>query len=710
MKRSKFVILFSFLAVMVLATVGSGYGFFYLNNPEPGTQDAEARVDDIEENYALKDNNAKASYFDVYFFVQEQAANASDSLSYTPTFSTDSGYWENTDLAEGVQAQPLDYPQYGWRKLTVYRSISVEQFNTIGHPLTTATDRHGFTYDFSGWTANRQAAQNCITHRQGDFDYVDAFQSLTQLDKLDTDGSEAGDGIIFLYPIFTTGKDYTISDAAAMQPVVQFTDTQKTNTNTSFFAQEGSYNNSTYRYNNMTVTQSDIDSNRFGINVSELGLEGGWFSSYDSTGWSGGWGDAVKDSGNSLFSLPGTYNIAVKVFVNANNFGIYQSNYDSFLTSARNTYGTIDAFANSENAVVVNTIEWGFDGEDPSGFITQSGISDMLVYVLVERVYEFHLMGGPYGTFGYNEEGVRPFYDGDIYVADYTPSPAADGTFVTTYGLNDVYIDASGKEFIDDYIGNPSNNPNDTYKASGIFKTNVFTIDAQDLISQSDDVFWDNGIQAFDETELKNIATRENQSPYVSVGSDLLQVADYREDEDDTDWDYSLQIGEDRHYGKAYRTMLKVTKTGYYDFRIKVTYKKQLDSGESSANIVNYVQSIQVAIAPVTSPYFIKIFANDSFDTHGIKDGGSGPFITHDFSGTNGSGNQLLYIYAFSDLGGTLGLDDKVFDPATGGDPVSFNDIMQNYDVYNHVSGDIIDSRGLILDRNYVLYVKAKNP
>ena len=466
----------------LLSLTGIGFSLFYVGNTSASRTDTAA-VDDIEENVALQDAGNSDSYFTLYFFVQEQAANVANPLDYVPSRNEQSGYWLDSKLPSGVTAQGND-GKYGYRMLTVYRSISVEQFETIGEPRTTAKDSHGiWTFGFSGWTANREAARNCISHRQGDFKYVDAFTSLTNLDQSTDDGSQAGDNTIFLYPIYSTGKDYSKPEAD-QQPVVEILDSTlykgedgNDSNGEIFFSQEGNQNPLTYRYNNFTISQDDISENRYSLRIGELGGGGCAFilGMQKTTGWTGEW---YPISGSQIFTLPGTYNITAKVFFDADNFGCSRGYFDSFNQNYINqNYGTIDSFIESEEGVIVNS----YKAHNTNG-------CDFFAYILVERVYEFHLMGGPYGTFDYNGETVRPFYDGNIYKEGYTPS-AGTNQFVITYGLNNVFIDASGTTFEDRYIGNPDNNPSE-YQASGIFKRNVFTIDAQNLIQQNNDTFW----------------------------------------------------------------------------------------------------------------------------------------------------------------------------------------------------------------------------
>ena len=684
-------------AALLATSLGVGFGLFYTSGAESLDENADVRVDDIEENYALKDSNQSSGYYDVYFFPQEQAAKAQNPESYTPVQDDVSGYWHDSmALPEDAVAQNGD-SRYGYRMITVYRSMSYEQFNTIGLARTADQDKNEWrpwTFGFSGWTADKAAAVDNILHRQGDFKYVDAFNSLTLLDQSDADGSQAGDHKIYLYPIYTTGKDYS-QPTSNQQPLIRINDSQDpargtgdTSQGDLFFSQEGTGDGSLFYYNNLTVTESDITNDRYNLSVHPIYTKRSW-GSVQSDGWGAGvWQNYVGD----LFQRAGTYNIKVVlynwIFNNHNqNFGDYVRYVQENLYS--------EALSKKGEGVVVNYIPFTYAGDD-TGIFDPNGISPFVAFIFVERVYEFRLLGGPAATFNYDGDGIRHFYDGNIYGDGYNPPADQNGQFTTTYGLNNIYVDASGATFTDTALGNPDADQG-TYNASGTFKTNVFTIDAQNLIETSAG-FWTNKFLPFTAEELASMGQLDGcQYHTISSTDTLLQLADHQTSADDSDWDYTLSsnLGD---YISAFRPIFKITETGYYNFRISVTYDSD-GIQEANSAILNYVSSIKIAVAPVKENHFIKIFLNDSFNTiH------NDAFIDH--SGTLPNGNQLLYTYEFDELGGAL-TEDTVFTDARGGS-ITFGDILNQYDVYDHVTDTKVFS-GMALDRNYVFYTQAKN-
>ncbi len=687
-------------SVALLATsVGVGFGLFYTSGAESVDSDADVKVDDIEENYALKDSDQSSGYYDVYFFPQEDAAKAQNPESYTPDQNDASGYWHDSmALPEDAVAQNGD-SRYGYRMITVYRSMSYEQFNTIGLARTAYQDKVGWTLGFSGWTADKASAVKNIQDRQGDFKYVDAFNSLTLLDQSDADGSQAGDHKIYLYPIYTTGKDYNQS-TSTQQPLIQISDSQDpargtgdTSQGSLFFSQEGYGDGSFYYYNNLTVTADDIAKDRYNLSIHAIFYKDPLLGNRYSSGW-GENGKWVPYSGE-LFHRAGTYNIKVVLY----NW-IFKDrdrsfdNYPSYVQS--NLYS--EALTKKGDGVVVNYFPFIYVG-DEYNIWNREGISPFVAFVFVERVYEFRLLGGPAVTFNYDGDGIRHFYDGDIYASGYNPPADQEGQFVITYGLNNIYVDASGGTFTDTAIGNPEGDQ-DTYNARGTFKTNVFTIDAQNLIETSAG-FWTNKFLPFTAEELASMGQLDG-CEYHTLSStatpdELLQLAEHQTSADDTDWDYTLSsnLGD---YMAAYRPLFKITQTGYYNFRISVTYDGN-GAGDADSAILNYVESIKIAVAPIREEHFIKIFLNDSFNSLA-----SGPFIDHE--GALPGGNQILYTYSFQELGGELSAS-TVFTSA-GGSSLTFGEILQQYDIYDHVTGERV-TPGMTLDRNYVFYTQAKN-
>lgn len=688
-KRRLIVTLFTFL-VAIVVTVSTGFSIFYLNSAQT-TDQAPIKVDDIEENYALSDSLNNEDYYDVYFFVDETYAQQNLSVDGMINRAPDTRYhWSNLNSNVTYYQDNGDGTSYGWAKLTVYRSISVEQFDSIGTPNTSVTDIRDYTLMFSGWTANKSAASDCISHRQGNFDYVDAFSSLQVIDSQTTDGSEANDHVVFLYPIWTTGKDYSQTDRTQHQVVVRLFG----NGSELYFAQEGSYNDAHYTYRNLTFENDEL--NDYRLQVSVMGWrQDYWGTSAYSTSWNGSW-YGNEQIGASLFNSPGTYNIHAFVFnqVFESRDVQHQSSNEYFNyiknNELRNCFDSVDG-------VIVNTLTIQYTGDDMPdinlGVVAQTGLSTFVCYVLIERVYEFKVLGGPFSTFYYEDKSTRHFFDGQIFEDNFNPSIGSD-EYSVTYGLNNVFIDTA-HEFTDTHVSSEGT------KVTGVFRSNVFTIDFWDGL-------WESKITSFSDDELASINAFNNTDQYQTISADgLLQTAIYQTEGDTS----TISDGYDYHLttnAEALRDMLKITETGLYNFRIQVVYER-MTYGSSSEELTNYVRQVKIAIAPVENEYFVKIFQNDNFryyehrnENNGINQYTSTGFVDH-FSG-NYQDNALLQHLVFNQQTQFAGIMETVDGGEFDVDSYLNQLASQNQALFDHVTGEQVTS-GFQLDRNHIFYI-----
>lgn len=740
MRKNRFWLSLSFAFVLLLTLVGTGFGLFYVGDTDPVSVDnIGTRVDDIEENYILKDAGVgQESYYDVYFFCTPYAAQVDPSrLIELAPGSGGNGYPSNVDYywwdGDVSSAQERQSSQNnGWRKIRVYRSISVDQFDNIGTPVAGSdyygwdSDTSGWPLDFSGWTANRSAAADIINtssanYNQGNFDYVDAFSPLSQIDSGNVDGSGANNNVVFLYPIFTTCKNYNknnsegkdLDSSSPQQPPVRLMFSNPSGYEGEghyFLSQEGQNNDSVYSYKNLTIGEDDLDKFRLEVSTMKWTTRasfGGWSSSHEIE-WTSSWSSTGQ---TKLVDLPGTYNISVRLYNqpydknedSLNSYALSKYNEareeDDFgvvvkelvLTNIDLTQETIGQMARDGVAVTIDygtTSQPGVKEKAPKAWVSSrglrdgdiNGISGFLCYIQVERVYEFHLLGGPYGTFNYDE--TQYFYEGEIGVTDTDPK-------TRTFGLNNVYFDASERTFTDTYVGVGDEN------RIGTFRNNVFTIDFMNTV-------WANNIQAFTADELAEINSyatntyHEEKPNYVSIDENgILQKAVAKINSTDTDYDYELSNVSNP---EAVRTLLKITETGFYNFRIQVKFK----STTSTSNLESYVESIKIAVSPVKSDYFVKIYRNNSFDRLYSDASGKNGFIDH--NGTLSSGNELLYVANFNEFGSPLSEMD-FRSPDSPGTSVSYESILRTYrTIRDHVTQNAVDPN-MILEKNYVFYV-----
>lgn len=648
MKRHIFMWMSALLALF--AAIGIGFSaFYFFPHDTSSSMDVVKKLDDIEENYDIAGVSDESFYYDVYFFVQEQAAIADDPLNYNVQANKEYGYWktlEDEDLS-GITIQPpksqsdnVSYKDFGYRKITVYRSLSVEDFTKIGRPMTTAVDASGFfesnwKFGFSGWTADKQVAQNCINHRQGNFEYIDAFSALSLIDNksngsgLSIDGSQIGDHVIYLYPIFSTGKDknYAGDDKQSVVEIVDssiYGDISNSSDGEYFFSRENDGNEATFVYKNLNVTQNNIDNNNLTIKISNMmftrdGIFG--LGQINGVTWASGGGTAndwfvaeSKDENGKakkLFEVPGTYNIYAKVFYKTYYYDkSHLDNDQSFeeLNDYVENKLTLEDFENSIQGVITNSFSVTNNENRQNNHIL------FISYIIVERVYEFHLLGSPYSTFDYNDPNVNRIYPATIYKNQSedtfvnTNSSANEGgntngdstttsSFSKTYSLSNVYINPNNP-------GITSNHP----EAVGAFPSSLLTVGASNRL-------WNFLFVSMSTEELGSLA---EGSGFQTLGGDYLSSAENGDIP-------GIGFGEEEaKVNKPEGTyFLKIKEAGVYDFRFEVVFDKNsyikrnvIDPDDPSKNIVeitDYVK-IKVAIRKQVKDCFVKVFTQNVFE------------------------------------------------------------------------------------------------
>lgn len=614
-KRVFISLLASFLLVII--SISTAFATFYFAAHNDETQ-VSTRLDDIEENYSVSDSSLKAdNYYDVYFFAQPLAADTlnynkeTKKLDYKPVSEVaqlgsrsisplEYGYWpsDTIDDTEEIDKQqvsisPIDYklnyeyvdnypkddtPVYlGYKHLRVYQSITTRQFNSIGNPATAGVDRSNWPnsnpgnsghVDFSGWTANQKIASDyAIKYRndtgtvygggQGNFDYVNAFSSLEVLDQSDADGSDIDDNTIFLYPIFTTGKDYV--NTSDYRTVARL-ETRKADGSKEirYFSQIRYEENrgwlqSKISYDIFNITNVVVeDMTNFSSFLSVAPAEG-------STGWNKDWLTLDTFNGTELIFYPGIYNIHL--------YFVYDEDSDSV--------NAANSAADNLNGIFVNN----FNGylKTSSGWFGQQHQSQYY-RIMIERVYEFHMLGGAGGinSFDYNATSAE-----HMYQLDNGYTTVSNDLFSATYFASNIFI------------GDSLNSFNSTGVLEGRSQANVFTISAAESLHPFT-------ISAFEQNDSLLVAT-DGGGDYSTIGSssDLLQLAVPGDD-------YSLTRAND---SEELPTMLKVKDSGYYDFIFRITFRKP--NGETSgdaSDFTNYVENIEIGIRSAANTVFIKIY------------------------------------------------------------------------------------------------------
>ncbi len=232
MLRRKFIILLSFL---IIAVIGTGYGIFIFENPNSdGSITGNHQLDDIRENYVFGDGTDKVDLpsirYNVYFMAQSdfnprEKINGEYKMYYGDTLNLDYGYFGNKE----------DNVYY-----KVFKNVSeisaYDLFYTVGEPSSNCADNIPWPLYFNGWSldynvGNYKGDSGYVTMNdgtkrikvQGNFphgdkavrtmrfgitiqSYIDLIPENERSKYVIDNGTEVKD--FFLYPIYTTGKDY----------------------------------------------------------------------------------------------------------------------------------------------------------------------------------------------------------------------------------------------------------------------------------------------------------------------------------------------------------------------------------------------------------------------------------------------------------------------------------------------------------------------
>lgn len=234
------------IASAFIFTIGTGFSEWIFQNTikvgtdNKGIPDVVDPVDDIKENYDFPDN-----VYTLYFFPQPITStntidyDAKNIKSYSPKIKDKTyGYWPSTTGIDNEVAK--NYGQYGYKKLVVTFNPTLQELEEIGTPIIDRKDNAEWPYQFMGWTANEQQSINYANEEatvtitapgfdpqqkifskpaftnlfNNDYQFADLTKDLAELDggekgdKAVLDGTDPGDNVIFLYPVFSSGKNY----------------------------------------------------------------------------------------------------------------------------------------------------------------------------------------------------------------------------------------------------------------------------------------------------------------------------------------------------------------------------------------------------------------------------------------------------------------------------------------------------------------------
>ena len=460
-KRFLLPLLLFFLPATIISAAYAG--FVYSNKVDTKTDSNSGKIDDVKPNFKLDENN-----YTIYFFPSAQAARINfespyDLLSIQQKISKESPYENDKNNKDpkdkkgavwGFWSGNTDNERYFPKVVNTVGgpSISLEQFEGIGEPFTNGFDKKkkgifyadAFKLSFSGWTANRDSSLNMYAGH-GEYNTISAFDDLTKIDNETNDGTKAKDKVIFLYPIFTTGKDYDNKMNS-----VQILEDSKETSKTRFFSRvDGEENKSYFYYKNLVINPTD----RFHIQFAGLIT--------NSLGWYEKWYDYCKKIGDKLVDIY-LFNMGQNENAIIGEPGVY--NVYVYLQRQRNDLFGSD-FKPGDAALFNSTINGNNipliyeDVSDPSisdSFKRSLSSHDFWLFVKVEKVYEFRLAGTEGRGFTFNTAG-------QLYVSNFSSAKYASsnlGVLWKMYYLDNVFMEKGKNNLFTEY----TNSSGDKYK------------------------------------------------------------------------------------------------------------------------------------------------------------------------------------------------------------------------------------------------------
>lgn len=653
-RKGFYIFLTSILClVAVIFSVTFAYSYFVFDTRE-SEDEPQVLVDDIYENYNLTtEGTLQEDLYTVYFIAQPIIANNLGSVegdnpeNHVPSSIIDDGknsgisdVYETTSGSGGKydgyfsEATKIDTnnPSLGSTSVTtstsngiyylkkaenVFQGLTTDLLDAIGRPLCDKKDYYGYGLTFVGWSANKSIAATDGYASQADFNIVDTRTPLsvyddTTVDGTNVDGTNANDNIIYLYAIYTSGKDYSTYnasgdifypqakgryDAAKVEAGFYYED-PKNNKIVEYWPSRALFESSDgtqteyFVFNNLNITDEQLNDENFGLNVNAAPV--------NDRGWDGSWlGGTATDIG---ITQEGHYNIYVFVFTDRDLYpdrgaeGTFWDFNNGVLSDIQDEYlgwenSTIEQQFKAEKNIVLT-------GKNIQG---ESGDSGMLrydkdanldrqdwdrhyygpeqhlggFYFYVERIYEFKMLGGNKETFDYDNTSLNYFFDQDVSNTNFE----AHNVFFNNMGIEYTYTFEDGSTLTT------------THAVFGVVHEKTFPTYKIELTGNAD-IYLEPAVEGTDYT--------------LSEGSPHSAILN----------------------GKLF----KMTFTGYYDFIITVEY--------SSGEISRVILDIDVR----HSDMFIKITDKD------LVDRDTDMFIIHDDFDTNyqrtnknGSTTRLLF-------------------------------------------------------------------
>lgn len=634
-----------------------------------------------------------------------------NSRSTTNTGDENFYYYENTNkfietrghggefdgyFPDRERTQDAETDRFGYVKIAAYKGLTFDQYDGFTKPTTVITDNpsnpgsstarkdnHNWPLRFSGFTYNASIAGQYGFGWQGDFEIINLEQSLAYYDSLrpdgtvgtegetGIDGSKIGDNIVYLYPVFSAGKNYASSQTPSMINVLTFDGSNTTltdywateiNDRTSSgwpFTYFSAYN-LTLNDNTGNVTGSAMASN---LNASTTG--DGIFIAVCPEGWPGDWyfSDTCQTQHYYLLS-----ELSVKPLI--------------YLRGHYNLYAYIQvgnwSYSNTLDSGIENAIKedkhityQGYFNFEYNGYYT--------VFFFIERVYQYKILGSTSTSTGFD------YLSSDTYL--YSSSTSS-----YDYESQTIYVPRVDGEYgpipyttLADLQGNNSVTYNTSYWANG-----VITVAA-----------------AADRTAYE-LEIDESSKDLVQFAAPKVDFRIYQNDSDS-------QIS-DTDYAKFNNHFLKIKEPGLYVVSVKETFGtvRNEETGRDEVQITKLTVSVRSvpynATIRITAKDPAKYGDNSLIDPEDLVNEGNEPLFQTIESETEHAATFYLTWKTLFDVSESFGsVADK---------QVTFREIYSYYigqnpnaQIVDHVTGYVIPTPDAEPDLNipilkyYIFYI-----
>ena len=612
-------------------------------------------------------------------------------------------------------AKPIDRTVYQ----AVTPSLLYEIENTY-QPATATRDQGEWPMTFNGWSYSQDVAANHGYGWQGDFKLYDFGMDLEAYDMMKPDGTIAteaeigqpaidgtliGDHKVYLYAVYTSGKDYAQYIARTEGRDGDISDYDYGSRFDSLRITKDGGNEVTSKYMAFKPTQDGYkptdgnirtDYGYYYYNGLTIMPESNTvfdlaFGLANSKGWDGTWGENNDASQSELINLQGNYNVYVYLMKNNFNVGTYSYKFadaqdNEAYDRASGVETTIDeawlnVFVSEENGnnpilpkdlrskITNNQIRKIIDTGSQNYYSNQekNRTANFRAIILVERNYEFRLTGNLMHSFNYDDSEHVMYGSSSNGIVD-----------TSTYYLERVYLSNNSDQLFNyhyNYEGESFNS---------LFKENVFTFHA------------DRGRLNY------KVSINDNDVDYPDT-ADYIQPASGTNDEaafnnGNGEYDYYLPNNPNNiiesvpdKIGYNDKLLKFVGNTGYYDLKVKVEYSATNGQDAEISNVI-------VSVKPSHLKAFIKIYEDDLTERY------ESGFINHSATPTYLVSSDTNHEFSTNI---TVNYDDKLFNNGTYSFKVIIDSLPEGEALINHVTQKPITENDfpMNIDKSYIFYI-----